>query len=77
MASTKLAEIRTKKGLFQKDIAKASGVRRAYYTQVENGGRIPSLPVAKLMANALGITLDAFFDALGVTDRNLPPAEKR
>lgn len=68
---TKLAEIREKRGLKQIDIARAAGVSRVFYTQVENGDRIPSLKRAKPMADALGITLDEFYDALGVTNSNL------
>lgn len=68
---TKLARIREKRGLKQIDVAKAAGVTRVFYTQVENGDRIPSLIKAKSMADALGITLDEFFDALGVTESNL------
>lgn len=68
---TRLAEIREKRGLKQIDIARAAGVSRVFYTQVENGDRIPSLKRAKPMADALGITLDEFYDALGVTNSNL------
>lgn len=66
-----LAQIRIKKGLLQKDVASAASVSRAFYTQIENGTRIPSMPVAKSMADALGLTLDQFFNALGVTQRNM------
>lgn len=69
--STRLAEIREKRGLKQIDIARAAGVSRVFYTQVENGDRIPSLKRAKPMADALGITLDEFYDVLGVTNSNL------
>lgn len=68
---TRLAEIREKRGLKQIDIARTAGVSRVFYTQVENGDRIPSLKRAKPMADALGITLDEFYDALGVTNSNL------
>lgn len=68
---TRLAEIREKRGLKQIDIARAAGVSRVFYTQVEHGDRIPSLKRAKPMADALGITLDDFYDALGVTNSNL------
>ncbi len=67
---TKLAEIRISKGLLQKDVARAAGVTRVFYTQIENGSRLPSLKPAKAMADALGISLDDFFVALGVTKRN-------
>lgn len=72
---TKLAEIRERRGLKQIDIANAAKVSRAFYTLVENGNRIPSLRKAKPMAQALGISLDEFFDALGVTDSNIIPEE--
>ncbi len=71
---SKLAQIRIEKGLYQKDVARAAGVTRAFYTQVENGSRVPSIAVAKLMADVLGMTLDEFFRVLEVPDRNLPEA---
>ncbi len=71
---SKLAQIRIEKGLYQKDVAQAAGVTRAFYTQVENGSRVPSIAVAKLMADVLGMTLDEFFRVLEVPDRNLPEA---
>lgn len=67
---SKLANIRHAKGMLQKDVAKAAGVTRAFYTQVENGTRTPSMQVAKFMADALGLSLDEFFYILGVTERN-------
>ena len=67
---SKLAEIRIAKGLLQKDVAQAAGVTRAFYTQVENGTRVPSLKAAKAMADILGVSLDVFFDALGVIEWN-------
>jgi len=68
---SKLAQIRIEKGLYQKDVAQAAGVTRAFYTQVENGSRVPSIAVAKLMADVLGMTLDEFFRVLEVPV-NLP-----
>lgn len=68
---SKLAEIRIDKNLLQRDIALCAGVSRAFYTQVENGIRVPSLEKGKAMADGLGISLDAFFDALGVSKRDL------
>lgn len=67
---TKLAELRSARGLLQKDVALAAGVSRVFVTQVENGYRIPSMQIAKRWADSLGVTLDEFFDALGVTLRN-------
>jgi len=66
----KLAKIRTEKGMVQKDVALKAGVSRAFYTQVETGVRVPSLPIAKSIADALGISLDTFFYALEVTYRD-------
>ena len=64
----KLANIRHAKGMLQKDVAKAAGVTRAYYTLIENGTRTPSLQVAKSMADALGLSLDEFFYMLEITE---------
>ena len=67
----KLANIRHAKGMLQKDVAKAAGVTRSFYTLVENGTRTPSLQVAKFMADALGLSLDEFFYMLEITERNI------
>lgn len=57
--------------MLQRDVAEMAGVTRAFYVQVENGTRMPSLGVAKAMADALQVTLDEFFSALQVTKCNL------
>lgn len=39
----RLKERREKLNLTQEDVAKASGIKRAYYTMIENGKRTPSV----------------------------------
>lgn len=57
-----LQELRTQNEMTQDEIAKASGVRRASYGNIENGKRHPSVPVAKRIADVLGFDWTRFFD---------------
>lgn len=41
----------------QSEAAKRSGLSRSYYSQVENGYRVPSFSTVSNMAQALGIEL--------------------
>lgn len=58
---TWLVEIRVEKGLTQEEVANLSQITRAYYTQIENGYRAPSVSVAKRIAQALGFQWTIFF----------------
>lgn len=44
------------------DVAKASGIKRAYYTMIEQGKRRPSVHVAKSIAVVLDFDWVLFFD---------------
>lgn len=54
----RLKEAREKKGLTQREMARAIGVSQPAYCQFESGYKIPSLAVAKSISNALGVTID-------------------
>ncbi|WLR51534.1 helix-turn-helix domain-containing protein [Bacillus tianshenii] len=56
-----LIKIRKNKGLTQEDVASAAFIDRAYYTQIENGNRNPSLHVAKNIADTLNFSSSIFF----------------
>lgn len=57
-----IRRIRTAKGIYQADLAKQAGITQAMLSFIERGTRLPSLPVGKLIADALGVTID---DLLG------------
>lgn len=56
--SDRLKTAREKKGLTQREVARAIGVSQPAYCQFESGYKIPSLAVAKSISNALGVTID-------------------
>lgn len=43
-------------------VALGSGIQRAYYTQIENGSRTPSVVIAKRIAECLEFDWTIFFD---------------
>lgn len=53
---------RIDKKMTHDDVAKASGIERAYYTMIEQGKRRPSVHVAKAIAKALDFEWVLFFD---------------
>ncbi|WIF98703.1 helix-turn-helix domain-containing protein [Pontibacillus chungwhensis] len=55
-----LSKIRKKKELTQLEVAKQSNIGRAYYTQIENGIRNPSVSVAKKIASTLDFEWSIF-----------------
>ncbi|MCD5324744.1 helix-turn-helix transcriptional regulator [Pontibacillus sp. HN14] len=57
-----LSKIRKKKELTQLEVAKQSNIGRAYYTQIENGIRNPSVSVAKKIASTLDFEWSIFFE---------------
>lgn len=65
MLGKRLKEARIKSGMTQGDVAKAIGVSQPAYCYMENGDKVPSLPVAKELARLLNISLDYL---VGVTE---------
>jgi transcriptional regulator with XRE-family HTH domain len=55
---TKIIEVRKQKGLSQTDFAKAVGVSREMIGRYERNEVMPSIEVAKKIANALEVSLD-------------------
>lgn len=55
-----LKEARTKKGIFQSDMAEALGVSNPYYSMVESGKRMQTLDLkaAVVLGKMLGMTLE-------------------
>ena len=59
---TVMAALRAEKGLTQEQVAKELGISRAHYTNIENGRRLPSLPLAARIALFYGCGKDLLFD---------------
>jgi transcriptional regulator with XRE-family HTH domain len=57
-----LKELRLQQGYTQDEVAIESGIKRAYYTMIEQGNRNPSVSVAKSIAGSLGFDWTIFFD---------------
>lgn len=58
-----LQDIRFSKGLTHQEVADKCGIKRSYYTMIENGTRKPSVKVAKKIAVALDFDWTLFFDS--------------
>ncbi len=57
-----LEVLRANKGLTQEDIAKATGISRPAYCNIENGIRRPSSEVAQKIAEILEFEWTRFFE---------------
>lgn len=57
-----LREIRAEKGFTLKKVASAAGISECYYSQIENGKRNATPPVAKKIAAFLGFSWEKFFE---------------
>lgn len=53
-----LKKLRTKKGVYQKDVAKYLGVDRTTYVKYERGVSEPNLDIIKKLANYFDVTVD-------------------
>lgn len=67
MKNQNIKDLRMKKRLLQKDVSNLSNISPGFYCLLENGLRRPSLKTARNISNALGITLDEFYQALVIT----------
>lgn len=57
-----ILELRKAKGMTQEEVANATDVERASYSNIENGKRRPSVAVAKRIADVLGFDWTRFFE---------------
>lgn len=62
MLGARLKEARVAAGMSQADVAKAIGVSQPAYCYIENGDKMPSLPVAKQLSKILNVSLDYLVD---------------
>ena len=54
----RIVEAREKKGLNQAQLAAKAGITPAAVSQIENGLRVPSIPVFQKIAGVLGVSMD-------------------
>lgn len=57
-----LKEARKKKNLTQRDVAKAAGMNRVVYCEIENGKRNPSVKLAKKLGQILDVDWSEFYE---------------
>ncbi|MTI80063.1 MAG: helix-turn-helix transcriptional regulator [Firmicutes bacterium] len=62
---------RTSLSLSHGEVAKAIGISRSFYTQIENGTRDPSFRVARKIASFYEISLDEIFLKSNVATDNM------
>lgn len=65
MLNERLKQSREAAEMSQADVATAIGVSQPAYCYMENGDKVPSLPVAKQLAKLFNISLDYL---VGMTD---------
>lgn len=67
-----IKELRIAKKMTQQQLADATGIDRALIARYENGSRVPPVPKLKIIAEALGVSLDmiAGFDSCSEEDQN-------
>ncbi|WP_139491817.1 helix-turn-helix transcriptional regulator [Brevibacillus dissolubilis] len=56
-----LIELRTKKNMTHDSVAQLTDITRSYYTKIENGV-VPSVRVAKRIAQVLGFDWSRFYE---------------
>ena len=59
-----LKELRKCAGLTMKQVADAAEISECYYSQIENGTRNASVPVAKKIADTLGFEWQRLFESV-------------
>ena len=57
-----LVAIRMQKKMTQKECAQKANIAQAYFCQIENGERNPSVETAKAIAKVLGFKWTRFFE---------------
>lgn len=58
----RVKEIRKSKGMRQKELAEKSSLSQSFLSQVEKGGRRPSLRTLEKLASVLGVTVVELID---------------
>ncbi|ODA41076.1 helix-turn-helix transcriptional regulator [Desulfosporosinus sp. BG] len=60
-----LSNIRLDAGMTHDEVAKNVGVKRQYYSMIENGERTPSVKVARKIGEVLNFNWTLFFEGIG------------
>lgn len=68
MLNERLKAAREAANMSQTELAKAIGVSQPAYCYMENGDKVPSLPVAKQLARVLSVSLDYL---VGMSDNQI------
>lgn len=63
MLNENMKKLRADKELSMKELSLRSGVSERYLYFIENGEKTPSMKTARLIANALGSTIESLFFA--------------
>ncbi|MED0736196.1 helix-turn-helix transcriptional regulator [Aneurinibacillus thermoaerophilus] len=58
----KVRMVRNSKDMTQNELADKAGIAQAYLSEIETGKTIPSIPVLRRIAKALGITVAELLD---------------
>ena len=72
----KIKEIRTKKGLLQKQVAEAAGLHPANYNKMEKGEREPSVDALNRIAKLFNITVDQIINYEGEIPQEVTVEDK-
>lgn len=68
--STNLKALRQANGIKQKFIAEQLGISPNYYSQIENGHRLPQLEHLLILRNHFNVKLDDLFFNTGIANRD-------
>lgn len=63
-----LTELRQKKGITQKTVARLANITQPAYCNIENGRKCPSVETAQKIAKVLGFPWTKFFETGGGDD---------
>lgn len=53
----RLKRLRLRRGLTQRELARRARITQPYVTQLEQGQKMPSIPILRRLARALGVPL--------------------
>ena len=71
MKQMTLKDIRIKKKITRRELAKRSGISEAYLSMIENNRRMPTVEVINNIANALNCRPDVIFLSLNLTESKI------
>lgn len=72
-----LLDARKKQGKNQSEISAVAGITQSSYSKIENGKVLPTVPVAKKIATALGFEWTQFYDNDDPAQDSAKPSGRR